>query len=430
MKKNGFILSTYVYILLVFFLLLLVTMLAVLNNTKLLSNKLKDQSQNSSGLLDKDFSFVLLGDKDIILRKGEEYEEPTYIAKTSKGKDIKDNVKVIGNVDTSNPNKYTLTYKLTYNGVTKELKRNIHVLDNNAASYIKGLYDYRRDENSLIKDNTEDENIRYAGSNPNNYVYFNCEDTNTAGVVYGADTYDYVSSCEVWRIIGLFDVESEIGGTPEKRIKLVREELSTKSVWDSNAVNQWGETTYTDGTVYEGASLMRYLNTDTSGYYNNLGNVTKGQIEDAYWNTGAVGSPILPIEAYQQERGTNPGSICNGGGSECTNNINRIVEWVGKIGLIYPSDFAYAGRECTSMQESSCGNNNWLKPSDGYYWTISPLAEVSYYFVSRLISSEGTLASNAVSLNAYGVRPSLYLSSSVIITDGDGTIDNPYKLSL
>ena len=62
-NKKGFILSTYVYILLVFFLLLLGTMLAVLNNTRILSNKLKEQSSNTSGLVNKDFSFVLLGDK-------------------------------------------------------------------------------------------------------------------------------------------------------------------------------------------------------------------------------------------------------------------------------------------------------------------------------------------------------------------------------
>ena len=49
MKKNGFIMSTYVYILLVFFLLLLGTMLVVLNNTRLLANKIKE---NTDGNID------------------------------------------------------------------------------------------------------------------------------------------------------------------------------------------------------------------------------------------------------------------------------------------------------------------------------------------------------------------------------------------
>ena len=56
MKKNGFIMSTYVYVLLVFFLLLLGTMLVVLNNTRLLANKIKE---NLDGNID--FNLVLKG---------------------------------------------------------------------------------------------------------------------------------------------------------------------------------------------------------------------------------------------------------------------------------------------------------------------------------------------------------------------------------
>ena len=55
-EKNGFIMSTYVYILLVFFLLLLGTMLVVLNNTRLLANKIKE---NTDGNID--FNLVLKG---------------------------------------------------------------------------------------------------------------------------------------------------------------------------------------------------------------------------------------------------------------------------------------------------------------------------------------------------------------------------------
>ncbi|MBQ9318259.1 MAG: hypothetical protein IJR82_01320 [Bacilli bacterium] len=52
---------------------------------------------------------------------------------------------------------------------------------------------------------------RYIGDNPNNYVYFNC------------DTLDNQNSdtCEIWRIIGVFDVDDGTGNY-EQRIKLVR----------------------------------------------------------------------------------------------------------------------------------------------------------------------------------------------------------------
>ena len=42
---------------------------------------------------------------------------------------------------------------------------------------------------------------RYIGDEPNNYVYFNCDEPQE-GV-----EYNYASSCEVWRILGTFDVE-------------------------------------------------------------------------------------------------------------------------------------------------------------------------------------------------------------------------------
>ena len=51
-----------------------------------------------------------------------------------------------------------------------------------AVEYIKQQYEY--DGDGLKIDNTKDQNIRYYGSNPNNYVSFNNE---------------------LWRIIGVFD---------------------------------------------------------------------------------------------------------------------------------------------------------------------------------------------------------------------------------
>ena len=62
--------STYIYVLLVFFLLLLGTMLVVLNNTRLLANKIKE---NTDGNID--FNLVLKGDKEIFIVKDSEYIE-------------------------------------------------------------------------------------------------------------------------------------------------------------------------------------------------------------------------------------------------------------------------------------------------------------------------------------------------------------------
>ena len=44
-----------------------------------------------------------------------------------------------------------------------------------ATEYINGLYEYYGDSYNLKIDNTKDQNVRYYGSNPNNYVSFNNE---------------------------------------------------------------------------------------------------------------------------------------------------------------------------------------------------------------------------------------------------------------
>ena len=52
---------------------------------------------------------------------------------------------------------------------------------------------------------------RYIGDAPNNYVYFNCDDMSNQSS----------STCEVWRILGVFDVDDGTGNI-EQRMKLVR----------------------------------------------------------------------------------------------------------------------------------------------------------------------------------------------------------------
>jgi hypothetical protein len=190
-----------------------------------------------------------------------------------------------------------------------------------ASTYIEKLEAFT-DDNGLITDTSPDKNIRYAGATPNNKVYFNCKDTDASAVAYGETNYDYANSCEVWRIIGVFDVAKTKGGTTEKRIKIVRDELAVRMSFDSSSnnggtdnnsgwgINQWGKSTYADGSEYEGADLMRMLNTYYIGVENAtctycnaenqgtcenncssrvtpLSTTSLNMIEEALWNTGA-----------------------------------------------------------------------------------------------------------------------------------------------
>lgn len=428
-NKKGFILSTYVYILLVFFLLLLGTMLAVLNNTRLLSNKLKEQSSNTSGLVNKDFSFVLLGDKEILLRKGEEFIDPGFIIKSSDGRDLSRIVKVEGSLNNGVIGTYTLTYTATYNSVTKELTRIVRVVDNIATNYLTALYEYKAYDNSLIKDDTVDKNIRYSGNNEKNYVEF------------GNDN-------ELWRIIGTFEVTTASGKT-EKLVKIVKDTSIGDYSWDSSensvnsgyGVNEWSQAdlmTYLNtlylnqgsGTCYNGEN-----NVSTSCDFSTIGisNTYRSMIEEIVWNTGAFGWGQSAITAYQAERGTTTGKICSSG-AYCNDTVERTTTWTGKVGLIYPSDYGYVSTNTScrnNINDStnySCKNDNWLHTGSSY-WTLSPLADSDVSSYAWHVSSSG-FVSNTRARFGRGVHPSLYLKSNVFITSGDGSEGNPYLVSM
>ena len=59
-----------------------------------------------------------------------------------------------------------------------------------------------------------------------------------------------------------------------------------------------------------------------------------------------------------------------------------------------------------------------------YWWTLTPYSTSNV----RYVSINGGVNRDRPS-GAYGVRPSINLKSSVRIIDGDGTLDNPYRLN-
>ena len=304
--------------------------------------------------------------------------------------------------------------------------------------YITRLYNGDKENNGLLADDTKDANIRYSGSNPNNYVEFG----NTG---------------ELWRIVGIFDVKDSENDASNKKIKLMRKDSIGQFSWDSSeaanngqGINDWSQ-----------ADLMQELNGDyldttltaNKNWYNGTKNQQTGKfdytkvIETKYqqmistslWNLGANSYDDLsskPYELstkrqYEAERGSN---VYTG------DNITRATTWIGKVGLIYASDYGYASSdaECrnnlragmTYNAESSsydtsnvkCKNNNWI--SYQWSWTIS-----SYLDKQDIFGIVGYINPSSAS-GAATVKPSVYLLPSVKIISGDGTSSNPYKLEL
>ena len=286
-----------------------------------------------------------------------------------------------------------------------------------ATEYITNLLEY--DGEGLKIDNTEDENIRYYGSNPNNYVKFNNE---------------------LWRIIGVFG----------DNVKLIRKDSLGDLSWDSSessvnngyGVNEWSQADLKNylNTMYYGGTTVtcygRYNNGTKTCPTNTLDETSKSLIDNHIWNTGAIeyNTRTDTLAFYSAERGNETGKICTGG-QWCNDTVTRTTEWTGYIGLPYVTDWAYASSESvceTNMQKQDssnayiCKNNNWMQRST-YAWYLSPFANGSYASNAWPVSGSGNAFVNLAS-NPLAVAPSIYLKSNVLIESGTGTSSDPYIL--
>ena len=301
----------------------------------------------------------------------------------------------------------------------------------NLADYITRLYNNEetRTSNGLKKDNTEDENIRYYGSDPNNYVRFNNE---------------------LWRIIGVF----------ENNVKLIRSESLGSLSWDSSeasvnggwGVNEWSQAdlqVYLNKMYYGGTSVTCYNgenNTTTTCPTGTIDETSKSLIDYHTWNTGAPNYNTLynsttksfdTIEFYKAERGSVNGKTCSSG-TYCNDTVTRTTEWPGYIGLPYVTDWAYASGEddCnTKIDVSStykCKNNNWMhygSTNNDTTWVMSPFALPVNANVVWHVRGGGRTG-NVGAARPLSAFPTIYLKSNVLIDSGKGTSSDPYELSL
>ena len=150
---------------------------------------------------------------------------------------------------------------------------------------------YEENQGMLAYDGTADNNLRYIGRDPNNYVYFNCDDYNNPSN----------STCELWRIIGVFN-ENSHGVSGEKLVKLIRSNSLGDIAWDSDNINDW-----------RSASLQTTLNGEYlngSGSYASSGiinDITRNMIANVTWKLGGSSTyrDVTPSMFYERERGTN-----------------------------------------------------------------------------------------------------------------------------
>ena len=268
-------------------------------------------------------------------------------------------------------------------------------------------------------------NIRYYGADPNNYVSFNNE---------------------LWRIIGVFKEIDDGTGTKETRIKIARSESIGNYSWDNKPSGTGSSTSQYGSNEWSDSALMNVLN--NGAYYNRttgtcpsgqngatkscdfsatgLTDEAKNMIGDALWNLGGSSTyqGLYADDYYTFERGT-------------TVSSGRSTTWTGKIALMYPSDYMYAGdlSKCSSDgynwdgDTTNCRDTSWLRNTSTTQWTITPRASNSLS-VFYVYSAGYVRDSNGSVLDAFASRPVLFLKSNVQITGGDGSQSNPFTLSV
>lgn len=285
--------------------------------------------------------------------------------------------------------------------------------------------------NSLMQDIGG--NLRYYGASPNNYIYFNCSDYSNQSS----------STCETWRIIGVFD----------GKLKLIRGSQIGEYSWDNKNTSTGAEDNYGKNDWTE-ARLMKLLNpgyeSETTGgslYYNaKSGNCYTGQnnatttcdftstgiknaetrsmiLDNTYSLLGWDDSSVYSNQMYEYERST--GSVYTG----------RPTSWIGKIALAYPSDYGYAADlgKCTKTlfyyRDSTCTSNNWMKSMmTSSNWLLTPFSG-DPVIVWNIRSTGYVYHYDNYPYVASGVTPVLYLGSELSIKTGTGSSSAPYQIS-
>lgn len=318
-------------------------------------------------------------------------------------------------------------------------------------------YDYAtsvnlmNDRKGSMSTNIDAGNIRYYGANPNNYIYFNCSDYSNQSS----------STCEIWRIIGVFD----------GKIKLIRNESigdmtydndeedtylkSISSYSDSNKVvkklsnneknkrksvkfivsggpgkiDAQGENDYSTSSLQKILNNYYYNSKNYSGNssytFTNIGiknDVTRNIISSNNYYLGGIQYEVNynVNKIYQEERST---EVYDG----------NATTWTGKLAIPYPSDYGYAvdlnkcSKSLNLYNDAVCISNNWMSSiSTSEIWLLNPRTDTS--------NQSSSIVSNKISFSPVddkkAIFSTLYLDSKLTIKSGSGTSSSPYQLSV
>ncbi len=161
-------------------------------------------------------------------------------------------------------------------------------------------------------------------------------------------------------------------------------------------VTQWNISSITynpsNQTNFEGSYMEDWLNdTSVDGFLGNLRDYEKFIVTDAKWDATMDATSLGNI--------TRP------------NGTTTVTASVGLLNMY-------------EYQSSNNGGTDGYLNNGLYWWTLTPNSSSRV----RNVNSDGDEDYSNPTI-ANGVRPSINLKSNVKIVDGDGTVDNPYRLN-
>ena len=357
---------------------------------------LKMLSTTSSNPINSSYIKVKLDDKEPVLLSSLTNGIIGSDIRLNPGESITMSIRIWLDINTPNTEiGKSFSAKIVTDGVGSE-----YVEPSTGADYISNIYN-DAEKTTVVNNSVEYQyatsvgmmedvggNIRYYGADPNNYVWFNNE---------------------LWRIIGVFKDIDDGNGNKETRIKIARSESIGNYAWDSNHTNEWST-----------ATLQTYLN---GNYLNSLTSEAQAMVGNVKWNLGGSSTyqGLYANDYYTFERGT---TVYSG----------RSTEWLGKIALMYVSDYMYAGdlSKCSkdgynwNTDQTNCRDTSWLRNTSTAQWTLTPDSSgsnISFYVEASGYVNHLSLVFSCAS------HPVLYLASTVEITGGEGTSENPFTLN-
>ena len=333
---------------------------------------------------------------------------------------------------------------------------NIRYYGANPNNYIDFGEVYTEEYSVLSKCQTEQKELySLEGISCNNYSdlgFSSEEECNTqinALIEMNCGTTDIVHKVgdpKLYRIIGVFKDIQLADGTKQDLVKVISTESIGRYSWDTSdstinnggGINEWSQADLmkllNPGHESETVGGSLWWNSRSGTCYNGSHNATttcdftgtglkndkiRNMIAEVTWNLGGHDdSLIYPNQVYTYERGTNVISNPSDG-------VTRTTTWIGKVALMYISDYGYAVdfNICSSGLKDRCNLTGWIIKikRNPDIWTLN-----SSSFLSQVFALEVDEPMLYWSFNIYNSFPSFYLNVDTSFLSGDGTKSNPY----